>query len=79
MSADGLRDFVKKFSMVGRNILEVGLMRKHAVHSGSMPVSRVARHLLCTTVGEVLQGAHADAFLCLSNPLPLKKGGSFRH
>ncbi len=79
VSADGLRDFVKKFSMVGRNILEVGLMLKHAVHSGSMPISSVAQHLLCTTVGEVLQGAHADAFLCLSNPLPLKKGGSFRH
>ena len=41
-------------------------MLKHAVLSGGMPISRVAQHLLCTTVGEVLQGADADVL-----PLPV--------
>ena len=66
MSAAGLRDFAKTLSLVGRNILEVGLMLKHAVLSGGMPISRVAQHLLSTSVGELLSGADADVL-----PLPV--------
>ncbi len=42
-------------------------MLKHAVLSGGVPISRVAQHSLCTTVGEVLQGARADVL-----PLPVE-------
>ena len=41
-------------------------MLKHAVLSGGMPISRVAQHLLSTSVGELLSGADADVL-----PLPV--------